>query len=240
IIDLVASAIFTTGAYAFGLFVFSGVLTWSTYHAYEYQPPKASVVYGSVVRLYVLNNENYETCLTIVGLSEVYNSGTADDDAFVLQKDVGKDFETIMGEDLGGMGVRKIDAILNIEGSRYPIPVSAGGPAVEMPILLTFTTKERFESNSKLDLRIGPYVFIEVIHPITKELIDDVSALEPINITYVMGEENAMAENSDGRRFTLEVRYTEDVDIYKGWKSRFLSDYGIKAQVVKDPPKIEE
>jgi len=232
------------------------VVTWQladiTEEFYEYHPPNVNVVYGQVVKLYVFRNESYGTYFSIVGVSHVYNSGIADDDAVVRQKHWGLGANTTIEEDLGfslifvqrGVviqrirGVRKIDARLSFEGSPYPIPVPAGGPTAEIPILLTSSTKEILELNSTLNLIIGKDIFLEVIHPITKELIDNVTALESINITYVMGDDTAKAETIDGRKLILDVRYTEDVDTYTNWKERFMSSHGIDAKVLIYPPKI--
>ncbi|MDD2666633.1 MAG: hypothetical protein PHD13_04085 [Methanocellales archaeon] len=221
---------------------------------YEYHPPKVSVIYGSVLKLYVLNNSNYETCLTIVGISQVYNSGTADDDAFVRQQYWGLGSNTTIERDLGFSlifvqegeviqrirAIEKIDARLSAEGSPYPIPVRAGGPAVEIPILLTSSTKEKFKLNSKLNLTIGKDIRLEIIDPINKNVTANESAfIGPANITYVMGETTAKMETSDGRSLTIDVRYTEDVDTYKSWKQTFLFEQGIVAPVLIDPKQIE-
>ncbi len=237
------------------LAVFSGVLTFSTYNAYKYHPPDVSVVYGSVLKLYVLNNSKYETCLTIVGISQVYNSGIADDDAFVRQQYWGLGTNTTMERDLGFSlifvqggeviqrirATEKVDARLSLEGSPYPIPVRAGGPAVEIPILLTSSTKEKFELNSRLNLTIGKDIKIEIIDPINKNVTANESAfVGPATISYIMGETTAKMETSDGRLLTIDVRYTEDVDTYKSWKKTFLSDRGIVAPVLIDPKQIEE
>jgi len=219
------------------------MVTWQlvdvTEEFYGYNPPHVNVVYGQVGKLYVFRNESYGTYFSIVGLSHVYNSGIADDLAVVRQKYWGLQVDVRLEEHLGSEGVRKIDAILGFEGSPYPIPVPAGDPTVEIPILLTCSTKEIIELNKTLHLIIGDDISLEVIHPVTEELIDNVTALKPINITYEVGDKTAKAETIDGRKLTLDVRYTEDFDTYVNWKERFLSEYGIKARVLIYPPKIE-
>ena len=134
-------------------------------------------------------------------------------------------------------GKRKIDANLAFEASPYPIPIPAGGPTVEIPILVTLSTPEVLNLNSTIDLIIGKDILLEVIHPNTKEVTSNITALEPTSITYVIGEETANAQIM-GRNINLIVRYTEDCYTFRVWRGDFLQRHGVTGvKLLADPCK---
>lgn len=241
--------------------IFTGVLCYETWQMveinrnltniteeyYRYYPPNVSVIYGTVLELYVFRNESCGTSITIAGLSQVYNGGIADDYGVVRLKYWGLSPETTIEEELNFRlliedtivtlkGKRKIDAKLIVEASPYPIPIPAGGPPVEIPILVTLWTPEVLNLNSTTNLMIGKLP-LEVIHPNTKEVISNVNALEYGNITYVIGEETANAQIM-GRNINLIVRYTEDFYTFRVWRGDFLQRHGVTGvKLLADPCK---
>lgn len=231
-------------------------LTKITDEFYEYHPPNITVTYGQVTKLYVLRNESCGTYISLVGLAHVYNSGTADDVAVIRQKGLGlvsnlpatrkeEEIVKVYSEDqlyqiLVTTRIDEVDepASEYFEGSPYQVAVIPGASPVEMPILITSRIDKVIESNATIELIIEEgYARLEVIHPTTKELIGNITSLEPINITYKMGEGTADAETIDGRTLIMDVRCTENVDTYIYWKKTFMHEHGIKgALFLISPP----
>ena len=193
-------------------------LTNITEEYYEYHPPNVSVISGTVVELYVYRNESNGTYLTIAGLSKFYNSGVADDYGVVRPEDTALELGTTIKVDNG----ESIDARELVECSGEPIPIPKGGPVVEIPLFLNFFTKETLPLNSIINIKIGEKPLFEVRHPITKEVLSNISALEHNNISYVMGGDSANAEIMDGRKVNINAYYTEDLSTYVGWKKDFF------------------
>ena len=205
-----------------------------TQQEYEYHPPKVTVTYGQVIKLYVLRNESCGTYISLVGLAHVYNSGIANDIAVIQQKGRGLGYGSAIQTEENVM----IDAIVDFEGSPYPVPLSPGAFPTEMPILITSHTDKMIELNSTMELIIKKEdARLEVIHPINKKLIDNITSLESINITYKMGEETADAETADGRMLIMDVRYTDNIDTYMIWKKTFMYEHGIKGALYLIDPR---
>ena len=66
---------------------------------------------------------------------------------------------------------------------------------------------------------------IEVIHPISKKIMANLTTAEPVDIKYVVGQDIAHV-NLNASTYSIGVRYTEDKEIYLNWKRRFLASYG--------------
>lgn len=207
-------------------------LTNITEEHYEYHPPNVSVISGMVVELYVYRNESNGTYLTIAGLSKFYNCGVADDYGVVRPEDTALELGTTIKVDNG----EKIDALGLVECSGEPIPIPKGGPVVEIPLFLNFFTKETLPLNSRINIKIGEKPLFEVRHPITKEVLSNISALEHNNISYVMGRDSANAEIMDGRKVTINAYYTEDISTYYGWKKDFLRRHNATGTITIGKP----
>jgi hypothetical protein len=197
-------------------------LTNLTEEHYRYHPPNVSVISGLAVELYVYRNESKGTYLTIARVSKLYNSGVADDYGVVRLEDTALTLGNTIKEDNG----ERIDALELVECSGEPIPIPKGGPVVEIPLCLNFFTREILPLNSRINMQIGEKPLFEVRHPITKEILSNISALEHNNISYVMGGDSAMAEIMNGRKVNITTYYTEDLSTYKGWKKDFFRRHG--------------
>lgn len=209
-------------------------LTKVTGEYYEYHPPKVTVTYGQVTKLYVLRNESCGTYISLIGLAHVYNSGIANDIAVIQQKGRGSGYDSAIQTEENGM----IAAIVDFEGSPYPVPLSPGAFPTEMPILITAHTDKVIELNSTIELIIEKeYARLEVIHPINKKLIDNITSLESIDITYNIGKETADAETADGGMLIMDVRYTDNIDTYMIWKKTFMYEHGIKGALYLIDPR---
>ena len=149
-------------------------LTNFTEEHYRYHPPNVSVISGMIVELYVYRNESNGTYLTIAGLSKVYNSGIADDYGVIRPEDTALE----LGATIKAANGENIDAIVFVECSGEPIPVPSGGPTVEIPLFVNCFTKDALHLNSTINIRIGDKPLFEVRHPITKEVLSNISALE--------------------------------------------------------------
>jgi hypothetical protein len=220
-------------------------LTKITEEHYEYHPPNVSVISGMVLELYVYRNESNGTYLTIAGLSKFYNSGVADDYGVVRPKHWGLSPKTesevklmyslLLDENLTleVTGVREIDTYRFVECPGVPIPVSPGGPVEEIPLFENFITKDTLNLNTTINLTTRNCPLFEVIHPISKEVISNISALENNNISYVMGAKKANAELIDGRKVDIAAYYTEDFNTYERWKKEFLRRHNATGPIVR-------
>ena len=204
-----------------------------TQQEYEYHPPKVTVTYGQVIGLYILRNESFGTYISLVGLTHVYNSGTADDVAVIPQKGYG------LGDGIAIKMKNESEDVIHtsvenvyFEGSPYQIPIIPGASPTEVPILITTNTDETIDLNYTIELILKKeFAHLEVINPATEEFICNITSLEPINITYKMGENTADAKTANGEALIIDVGYTDESDTYWKWRKKFMEDHGIAAPV---------
>jgi len=196
-------------------------LTKITTEFYKYHPPEVILIKGEVIKLYVLKDRT-GTYFTIVGLASVYNSALSDDIALIENKYIehSNPLKTIENN-----GSSTIEGNLYIEGNIFPIPLNPGDSS-DFPLLATFKTDDLISQNFTFNITLDSTVStIEVIHPINKTILDNLTAFEPINIVYLMGSDEAIVKKN-GHNKSIQVRYTDDTDLYHGWKQTFLSNYG--------------
>ena len=78
---------------------------------------------------------------------------------------------------------------------------------------------------STCDLTIQTNVTdLEVLHPISKEIITNLTNTEPVEIKYVVGQNKAIV-NLNHITYYINVEYTEDKETYQNWKIKFLTAY---------------
>lgn len=213
---------------------------------YTYHSPDAAVIDGYVTNLYVLNNNSTKMYISVVGLASVYNSALSDDVALVKKMDLGNSYKQFKDEiiityivDMETGEVLQQKEILfvrndtvHVEGNIFPISINSG-ESEYIPILISYVRDTPFEANSTIDLEINANATqLEVIHPINKTILYTMAAFSPINITYIMGEDTAIVKVDNHTSYNANVRYTEDENIYRDWKYRFLLQYGKGAFVV--------
>lgn len=202
-------------------------LTIATTEFYKYHPPEVVLIKGQVIKLYVLKDStgNY---FTIVGLASVYNSALSDDIALIEKKYI-KNSYLIKASEKDDSST--IEGNLYIEGNIFPIPLNPGD-SNDFPLLGTFKTNDLINQNFTIDVTVNTTVsIIEVIHPINKTILANLTAFEPINIIYRMGSDEATVINNDINT-SIQVRYTDDIDLYHSWKQTFLSNYGTGAFII--------
>ena len=65
---------------------------------------------------------------------------------------------------------------------------------------------------------------LEVLHPISKEIITNLTNAEPVEIKYIIGQNRAIVNLNYGIYY-INVEYTEDRETYQNWKIKFLTSY---------------
>lgn len=220
-------------------------LTNITTEYYRYHSPEVSLIQGNVVKLYVLHDGNSATHLTVLGLASVYNCATSDDIALVRQENLGYSYKPVEDQkitvyEVQGNVVTPIYEVniatndsISIEGCTIPIPIIPGEPPKDVPLLMTYKIENTIELNTTIELEIIEEISnIEVIHPNSKKIISNFTALEPINITYVMGQDKAIVKRGEVIIYNIEVRYTDNKETYQNWKRTFLRPYGLSSLTI--------
>lgn len=213
-------------------------LTNITLEYYGYHLPKVSLIQGNVANLYVFRDNNSGPYLTVLGLASVYNSAESDDIALIRHKYIGTSFRpyanniiklhTVQGNSIQSyeIDIGNNDTI-SVEGNQFPIPISPGEQKKDIPLLITYKPEDIVDLNTPIGLVILEEItIIEIIHPVEKTILTNLTALKSTNITYIMGEDTAIVKSNDGNTYNIEVRYTEDVETYRDWKKMLLRPYG--------------
>ena len=212
---------------------------------YRYHLPEVSLIEGYVGKLYVFRDNKSGSFFTVIGFASVYNSAQSDDIALARQKYLGKSYKpfentkiTIYGvQDNSMIEIYEIDIenndTISIEGNPSPIAIIPGEPPIDIPLMMTYKSEDDINLNKTVEFEIVEEIsIIEVIHPINKTILANITTLKPTNITYIMGKDSAIVRNSDGRTYNIDVRYTENEDTYRDWKRIFLRPYGISSFIV--------
>ena len=220
-------------------------LTNITTEYYRYHSPEVSLIQGNVAKLYVLRDGNSTTYFTVLGIASVYNSALSDDIALVRQENTGNSHKLFDDKKYTIYGVQgnvitpiyevniPINDSISIESTTIPIPIIPGEPPKEIPLLMTYRIENTIELNTTVELEIIKEISnIEVIHPNTKKIIANFTALDPTNITYIMGKDMAIVEMNGRNVYNIEVRYTEHKETYQNWKRTFLRPYGLSSLTI--------
>jgi len=220
-------------------------LTNITTEYYRYHSPEVSLIQGNVAKLYVLRDGNSTTYFTVLGFASVYNSALSDDIALVRQENTGNTYKLFDDTKITIYGVQgnvitqiyevniPINDSISIESTTIPIPIIPGEPPKEIPLLMTYRIENTIELNTTVELEIIKEISnIEVIHPNTKKIIANFTALDPTNITYIMGKDMAIVEKNGRNVYNIEVRYTENKETYQNWKRTFLRPYGLSSLTI--------
>ncbi|MCK5660883.1 MAG: hypothetical protein KAH86_05940 [Methanosarcinales archaeon] len=195
-------------------------LTNVTEEFYSYHPPNVSLISGYIGKLYVLKKNNSETYLTVFGYYSPYNSASADDIALVQQAHIGESF---IGEN---------GAVTVVEGVITPFPVIQGKFSGELPLMSTLKIRQSIEMNVTIDVEIPP-IYLNVTHPLNRTLLANLTATEFAIINYTMGEEKATIHMDGGHTQPIDVRYTEDIEMYNHWKKTMLLQHGYSIYIIK-------
>lgn len=199
-------------------------LTEITEEFYRYHPPDIGLTSGYVAKLYVLRNNSYGTYITVLGIYSIYNSASSDDIALVRKTNLKESFKPLDIQDVS------INDSLSIEGNLFPISIIPGESPKEMPILVTRKIEKMIENDDEIKLEIKSDISrIEVIHPTDNKILTNLTVLNPCNITFTMGQNTAIVEMNDSIKYNIDIRYTEDYEIYQNWKRTFLRPYGISS-----------
>lgn len=212
---------------------------------YEYHPPNVTLIDGSFAKLYVLKQNGSNTEISVVGIASVYNSALSDDVALV-KKNVystpyyplseAKFIFYIVNNTTGDIySTTEVPIIINdtlfVEGNSFPLPVNPGS-FTYIPIMLTIKSNSDVPLNKSINFTIDHnHTRFEVVHPTTKKQISNFSSCETSHITYIMGENIAHVTEITGREYIVDVRYTEDKEVYTEWKNIYLLQYGRGALV---------
>lgn len=188
---------------------------------YKYHPPDVGLTPGYISEIYVLRNSSYGTLISVLGVYTIYNSAISDDAALIKKTNLR---ESSIPPDIPN---KTISGYTTIEGNSFPIPIIPGDPPKQLPLLVTRQIGIIIEDNSTIYLEIQENISkIEIIHPVNMTILSNLTALEPCNVTYKMGQNEAIVMMNDGSKYSIKVDYSEDYEQYKYWKSKFLNQFG--------------
>lgn len=202
-------------------------LTELTEEFYMYHPPEIGLTSGYIGKIYVLRNNSYGTYITILGVYSIYNSATSDDTALIRKTNSKESFK--QSDNQGMLN----NYSFTIEANSFPIPINPGESPKEMPILVTSEIKEVINNGNEIRLKIESDISkIEVIHPIDERILANFTTLNSCNVILIMGENTAIVEMNDSKKYNVEIRYTEDHEEYQNWKRTFLRPYGASSFLI--------
>ncbi|MFY1112722.1 MAG: hypothetical protein AB3K77_13735 [Methanosarcinaceae archaeon] len=191
------------------------LLTNVTSNYYAYNPPDVSVTSRWIAYLFVCNNESKGTYITVVGLPSFYNSALSNDVALLKPRGATREKRVSYGR-------------IVMESNAYPIPLSPGESPKIVPLLITHHYENNtFQSKEQINISVDSNAsIVEVIHPVNKQIIENINSLENVTIHYVFGETNAKIYYENGYDPRIPVQYTTNYDIYENLKRNLLSVYG--------------
>ena len=186
-----------------------------TYEFYRYHPPEVSLINGHIGALFVCQDKDMGTFLTIYGVGEVYNSAQSNDIALVRPNI--------------RIGNQIKNGAMFIEGNQNYIPIIPGEEPKSIPVMATYQQNSSLILNYSIQLNVDPNISqIEVIHPIDKKTLGSIKLLEPTRIDYKFGEDKAKLNTNDYSE-TIQVLYFEDYYEYVDMKKEILFGYGKSA-----------